>query len=64
MANYSHEPRGNAAMSFSEIGSALGIAGGTAQALYASGMRKLRSRRRAPSVQNLLRLVQSKAMLR
>jgi hypothetical protein len=51
-------------MSFEEIGSELGIAGCTARALYTSGMRKLQSRRRTPCVQNLLRLVESKAMLR
>ena len=64
MANYSREPRGDAAMSFAEIGSELGIAEGTAYALYASGMRKLQYRRRTPAFQNLVRLVQSKAMLR
>ena len=64
MANYSREPRGDAAMSFEEIGSELKISSCTAQKHFHSGMRKLQSRRRTPSVQNLLRLVESKAMLR
>jgi DNA-binding NarL/FixJ family response regulator len=63
MANYSHEPRGGAAMSFAEIGSELGICEGAARNLYASGMRKLHYRRRTPAFQNLVRLVQAKAML-
>jgi DNA-binding CsgD family transcriptional regulator len=56
--------RGNGERSFEEIGQELGITGTTAQALYTSGMRKLRSRRRTPAMQNLLRLVETKAMLR
>jgi DNA-directed RNA polymerase sigma subunit (sigma70/sigma32) len=48
--------RGNGERTFEEIGRALNIEAATAQAIYTSGMRKLRSRRRTPLLQNLLSL--------
>lgn len=48
--------RGNGQRTFEEIGIALNIHAATAQAIYASGMRKLRSRRGTPLLQNLLSL--------
>jgi DNA-directed RNA polymerase sigma subunit (sigma70/sigma32) len=48
--------RGNGERTFEEIGIALNIGAATAQAIYTSGMRKLRSRRRTPLLQNLLSL--------
>ena len=52
------------ACTFEEIGKQLNIEASTARALYASGLRKLRSRRATPLFQNLMRLVESKAALR
>jgi DNA-directed RNA polymerase sigma subunit (sigma70/sigma32) len=48
--------RGNGERTFEEIGRALNIEASTAQAVYTSGMRKLRSRSRTPLFQNLLSL--------
>jgi DNA-directed RNA polymerase sigma subunit (sigma70/sigma32) len=56
--------RGNGERTFEEIGDALGITAGTARALYARGIRKLRSRRNTPLLRNLMNLVESKANLR
>jgi DNA-directed RNA polymerase sigma subunit (sigma70/sigma32) len=48
--------RGNGERTFEQIGRALNIEAATAQAIYASGMRKLRSRARTPLLRNLLDL--------
>jgi DNA-binding CsgD family transcriptional regulator len=51
-------------LTFSEIGERLGISTQMARKHYLSGLAKLRRRRHTPAVQALLRLVETKAMLR
>jgi DNA-binding CsgD family transcriptional regulator len=55
---------GNGELTFGEIGEILGITPQMARVHYHSGMMKLRSRRRTPAIQSLLRLAETKATLR
>jgi hypothetical protein len=55
---------GNGVRTFSEIGKLLGIEANTAQALYSSGMKKLRSRRFTPAFRALLELAERKEKIR
>lgn len=65
MANNQGRPQlSGSEMSFEEIAADLHITASTARKLFASGLAKLRSRRRTPAFQVLLHIAQGKARLR